>query len=325
MAIQGEGARFEVMRFEGSDEQVSAAWLQARRAGVGGSDVAAIMGLSTYKGAYTLWAEKSGLAEPEDISDRPAVHWGNVLEPVVGAEYRANHPGREVRRVNGLCRSVERPWALASLDYEVRDEGGTWGVLEIKTVGFRRAPDWDEGVPVYYQTQVQHYLDVTGRPYCDVAVLVAGQDYREYRIEADAEDQAAVRRAVDAFWAMVSSGEAPDPCACDSGALLKACGEGEGMLEEADASDVPELAAWLAAKARADAAKGALDEATAALKGRIGAARGIEVPQGRVVWSRGKRRSFDRKRFDADMPGVYELYQTEREADMGLRYTERKA
>lgn len=325
MAIQGEGARFEVMRFEGTGEQVSAAWLDARRAGVGGSDVAAIMGLSAYKGAYTLWAEKSGLVEPEDISDRPAVHWGNVLEPVVGAEYRANHPGREVRRVNGLCSSLERPWALASLDYEVRGEDGTWGVLEIKTVGFRRAPDWDEGVPIYYQTQVQHYLDVTGRPFCDVAVLVAGQDYREYRIEADAADQAAIRAAVDAFWAQVQSGEAPDPCACDTGALFKAHPCGEGMLEEADASEVPELAAWLSAKAQAESAKAVLDEAAAALKGRIGSARGIEVPGGRVVWSRCKRRGFDRKRFDADMPGVYELYQTERESDMGLRYTERKA
>ena len=324
MAVCGEGTRFEVVRLSGEGDALRGEWLALRRTGVGGSDVAAVLGLSPYKGAYALWAEKVGVAEPDDLSGSQAVEWGNRLEPVVAAKYKEAHPDREVRRVNGVCRSVARPWALASLDYEVRDPEAGWGVLGIKTVGLRRAGDWDDGVPLYYQTQVQHYLDVTGRPFADVAVLVGGQEWREYRIAADADDQAAVREAVDRFWGMVERREPPDPSGCDSRALLQAHPEAGEWDEVADAADVPELAAWEAARAAADAAKRALDDRAAALKARIGDARGVRAPGVRVTWKRGVRRTFDRKRFDADNPGVYDAYCREATADFGLALTREK-
>ena len=35
-------------------------WLEQRRKTVGGSDAAAIVGLSQYASAYTVWADKTG-------------------------------------------------------------------------------------------------------------------------------------------------------------------------------------------------------------------------------------------------------------------------
>ena len=35
-------------------------WLLDRRKGIGGSDVAAIMGLNKWKSAYQIWLEKTG-------------------------------------------------------------------------------------------------------------------------------------------------------------------------------------------------------------------------------------------------------------------------
>ena len=323
MAVSGENVSFTVIRLDGDGDELRRAWLEARASGVGGSDVAAVLGLSPYKGAYTLWAEKRGLAEAPDLSGNQAVEWGNRLEPVVAEKYRQAHPDRRVERVNGICRSMERPWALASLDYQVHDPEDGWGVLEIKTVGLRRAGDWAEGVPLYYQTQVQHYLDVTGRAWADVAVLVGGQEYREYRLWADQDDQAAIREAVDGFWAMVRDGTEPDVAGCDAQAILQAHRQPGEFEEVPDVDALPEVRRWREAREALDAAKERLDGRAAELKARIGDAKGLDSPTGRVTWKRGTRKSFDRKRFDADMPGVYDSYTKQATADFGLAYTSR--
>lgn len=315
---------YEVIRFKGTDEEVSAAWRAERRKGIGGSDVAAIMGLSRYRSPYEVWAEKVGAYDPPDISGVQAVEWGNRLEPVVKKKYAEEHPDRLARRLNGLLRSIARPWAQASLDYEVRDPDLGWGVLEIKTVGLRRASDWEEGVPVYYLTQVAHYLGVTGRPFADVAVLVGGQEYRDYRIARDEEDVAAVEAAVDSFWRdRVLACDPPQAGAGDGPAVFAAHPSGDAYLVMADA-ECPELARWLAARKAADAAKSELDAAASALKLAIGDAEGIDADSGRVTWQRGTRRKFSRTRLEADYPGLYDTYCEESPCDMGLRWRERK-
>ena len=45
-------------------------WLKARRKGIGGSDAASVLGISPWKSNVQLWEEKTGIAEPEDISDK---------------------------------------------------------------------------------------------------------------------------------------------------------------------------------------------------------------------------------------------------------------
>lgn len=322
MAIQGEGRAFELVRTPDGDRD---AWLAQRRLGVGGSDVAAIMGLSPWRGAYEVWSEKSGLTEAPDLSAKESVQWGNILEPVVGGHYAELHPDREVRRVNAVCRSIARPWAQASLDYEVRDPELGWGVLEIKTAGLRSEPDWDGGVPLWYQTQAAHYLSVTGRPFADVAVLIGGQAYREYRLTRDPDDIAAVDAAVDAFWRMVEDGTEPPLTGSpgESSALMERHPEASGELIEA--VETPEaLSGYLAAKAALDGAKRELDRWASKLKSEIGDASGIDCPEGRVTWVRGTSKRFDRKRFDAENPGTYEKYCEAVPRDMGLRFRPRK-
>ena len=117
------------------------------------------------------------------------------MEPVIGNWYREQYPDRTVRRVNAICKSLKRPWAQASLDYEVKD-GLVWGVLEIKTA--RTAADWQEGVPAYYLTQIMHYMQVTNRPFADVAVFFRDTcEFKCFRVDYDQEDGAAVQAAVD--------------------------------------------------------------------------------------------------------------------------------
>ena len=323
MAIQGEGQAFELIRVPDGDRQ---AWLDVRSRGIGGSDVAALMGLSPYRTPYETWAEKSGLAEPEDISGRPAVMWGNILEPVVGNHYETVHPDRKVRRVNAVCRSIQRPWAQASLDYEVLDpDEGEWGVLEIKTASERMKEQWDEGVPLYYLTQVTHYMSVTGRRYADVAVLIGGNDYREYRVYRDEDDIASVNEAVDGFWKRVESGDAPDVLGTvgESHILFRQHKGGSEVIEDYG-QDPDELTEYLAAKATYEAAKEVYQLRQVKLKQLIGDDKGFESDSGRVVWSRSTRTTLDSNRLKAEMPEVYRQYAVTKEADLGVRFYKRK-
>lgn len=315
MAIKGENSVFELLRTDGSRE----AWLAIRKEGVGGSDVAAIMGLSHFRSAYSVWAEKSGLYEPEDIGDKPAVHWGNVLEPIVGGEYAENHPEREVRRVNAVCRNLKRPWAQASLDYEVKDPDLGWGVLEIKTAGAMRAKDWEDGVPVYYQTQVAHYLSVTGRPFADVAVLIGGSDYREYRIMRDLEDEAAVVGAVDAFWAdNVLGGKPPEITGArdDAAAVFGANRAGNGEVDYVDLSD--NMTAFLIAKKDKQRADETFRVMSNRMKKEIGERSALDCDEGRFTWRRYTVNQFDSKAFKADHPDLAEQYTRTADRDGGI-------
>lgn len=58
-----------------------------RKTFIGGSDAATICGLNPWKTRYQLWQEKTGQAEPTDLSENERVYWGNVLEEVVATEW----------------------------------------------------------------------------------------------------------------------------------------------------------------------------------------------------------------------------------------------
>lgn len=301
-----------------------AAWLDVRRKGVGGSDVAAIMGLSKYRSPYEVWAEKLGLVSSPDLSDNSAVQWGNILEPVIADHYKSLHKSTVVKPGSCVMRSLKRPWAQASLDYEIYVPGLGNGVLEIKTAGSRSSAEWDEGVPVYYLTQVMHYMSVTGWKFADVAVLIGGQDYREYRIMRDKDDIDSVEQAVDGFWHLVETREEPEILGIgrEGSALIERYGVGEGDAEcDIDPDD---LESWITYNNLLKSTKATVAMYANRLKDRIGGGKSITCPSGKVVWVRSKSKKFDEKAFRESHPDLYEEFCEERERDMGIRFYERK-
>ena len=317
MAIYGENDRFTLVRC--GDE---AEWLEERRKGIGGSDVAAVMGLSPWKTPAQLWMEKTGRVEPDDIGDRPYVRFGNIMEPIVGKWFAERHPELRVRRVNAICRSTARPWAQASLDYEVFD-GTAWGVLEIKTARSKR--DWADGVPAYYLTQVTDYLSVTGRTYAYVAVFFRDTcEFADYRVERDEEDVAAVESAVDAFWHDYVEADVMPALVGTSGeaAGLASMWPSGGAFATAGADADELIAAYQDAAERERRAKADKTEAATKLMGLIGDSKGIETDVARVTWVRSERETFDAKALRADHPEVYARYASRSTRNGGLRVRE---
>src|SRR5262245_2757565 len=153
-------------------------WLVARRKGIGGSDAAAVLGLSPWKSALELYTEKLGMGEPE--YDEPEyIYWGKVLEPVIADRY-AKETGRTLEDPGSflLQWSTEYPFMFCTVDrfIEAPQKPGR-GVLEIKTAaGFKRK-DWLADPPLEYLIQLQHNMIVTGCEWGSFAVLIGGNDF----------------------------------------------------------------------------------------------------------------------------------------------------
>lgn len=149
-------------------------WLEARKATIGSSDIAVIVGESTHKSAYTLAAEKLGLI-PEIIDDatRELMDIGHLMQPTLLSLYEYK-TGRKVRAVKGWRTHKELEWATASLDGEAAPRI----VVEAK---WTHAKAWRSGerVPGSVAVQVQWQLFVTGWDVADVIVL----DYVQPRVE----------------------------------------------------------------------------------------------------------------------------------------------
>lgn len=170
-------------------------WLDARRAGIGGSDVGAIMGFNQYKSAYQVFLEKTGQYHEE--VDNEAVYFGNALEDFVAQEF-AKRTGKKVRRLNKMLVHPEHDFMLANLDRVVVGERA---VLECKTASEYVKEAWEgEEIPASYLCQVHHYLAVTGFEKAYIAVLVGGNKFIWKEIERDEEFiQIIIDREKD-FW-----------------------------------------------------------------------------------------------------------------------------
>lgn len=92
-------------------------WLRERKKGIGGSDVAAILGLSKWKSAYDIWVDKTTDVLQEEYSNE-SIYWGNVLEEVVAQEF-SKQTGFKVRRNNKILQHPEYYWMRASIDRKI--------------------------------------------------------------------------------------------------------------------------------------------------------------------------------------------------------------
>ncbi len=174
-------------RFIAHLENGSPEWHELRRSGIGGSDIAAICKTSPWTSPMALWAKKTARIE-DNYSPSEAAEWGTRLEGAIVQEFADNHPELQVITDAGTWRHEERDWQLANPDGIIYDPATDQHfILEIKTSQFE--DDWADGVPAYYQTQIQWYMQTFGFCKAYVAALFHGNKYREFEIEANEFEQ----------------------------------------------------------------------------------------------------------------------------------------
>ncbi len=144
-------------------------WLECRMHGpmgdipytVGGSDVAAVFGVSPWVTPMELWMIKKGRMKPAVKANAGQLMMGHLLEPVAAYWY-GEKTGNKVEEDTNLYQHADHPYALANFDRRfVRASDNEPGILECKSCTYHKADEWADGaVPLHYELQLRFYLAV---------------------------------------------------------------------------------------------------------------------------------------------------------------------
>ena len=186
---------------------------------IGGSSLAAILGVSPWESPYEAWLKLTGKVGP--TPDNQYMARGRKWEPIIADIYQAAHPEFQVSDENPVTgqswfvRDTEHEYLTGQPDRILADPYGTIvSGLEIKTASARTAASWgaegSDEVPQGYLLQSNWYAGLMGVKSWKLYVMFFAEPQfdgpempsrtREYNIDFDPELYAlCYDRAVD-FW-----------------------------------------------------------------------------------------------------------------------------
>jgi putative phage-type endonuclease len=196
-------------------------FLQRRKQGIGGSDVAAIAGLSPWRSPLDVYYDKLNIELGADrweemlpIGETAARYWGSVHESAIGKAYTAV-TGRKIQHYNRLIVHPDKEYFIGDVDFLAYCEDGSRPAkpkgeivtdkgIECKTS--RYADDnwgtsFTDEIPMWYLTQNQWYMGL--RPVLksfDVPSLFCGSDFRIYTVWQASEVIERIQDIADDFW-----------------------------------------------------------------------------------------------------------------------------
>lgn len=186
-----------------------------RTQGIGGSDVPVIVGLSPYRSALDLWAEKRG--ETIDREQSLAQRIGQIFEGPIAQLYAEQESCKVVKHpVVGIDTKTQTVLPVMERIYGFP----TWSQIDRRRLGkptrgvevkhTARLDRFAEGsTPEDVQVQVQHAMKLTGWQSFDVVSLAGGRQLLVATVVADKDVQDAIVEAGREFWQRVKSGEQP--------------------------------------------------------------------------------------------------------------------
>jgi putative phage-type endonuclease len=291
---------------------LTAEQLEARKRGVGGSEILAALGKDSRCSRLELYKRKVGEMPEPNFADNERVYFGQLLEPVIREEFSR----RTKQRVIVPAQTLFHPTAplLGHPDgwMPAIREG-----VEIKMADKYEAEEFGEEdsdqVPVRYLVQCAAYMALTNADWWQLCVLIGGNDLRIYRIPRDPEIEAAVIAGASEFWSHVETRTAPDPQTPEEVRMRwpKDTGSRIAATEEMQALCVELKAAKSLLKSAAERE----DELKAQIQRFMGEHADLHAPgalKPLATWRTAKPSlKFDEARFAARHPRVHAKYQRE--------------
>lgn len=168
-----------------------------RKGYIGGSDIAAILGLSRWKTPLQVWAEKTGNIIPEDISGKLHIRLGNKLEQTV-CDLFEEETGKKVEKRDEPLIHPKHDFIRGRIDRAVVGERA---ILEAKTTSPWNARAWEgEEIPQEYILQTMFYMELAGSDRGYIACLVGNQNFHVRTIERDEKMQKEMIQKAVEFW-----------------------------------------------------------------------------------------------------------------------------
>jgi putative phage-type endonuclease len=187
---------------------------QERQNYIGGSDAAAIVGLSKWKTAYEVWLGKTG--QGVEKSETLPMKVGTLMESIV-ADLWAQQYQKKIKRSNKTLFAKDYPFIGGNLDRLILGEKA---FLEVKTAGERLSKEWEGGkIPLSYLVQCLHYLYVTQFPKAYLCVLIGNRELKSYEIfykDYEKQINQIIAKEVD-FWNNFVITKTPPPVSASDG------------------------------------------------------------------------------------------------------------
>lgn len=264
---------------------------------IGGTTVAAILGASSYRTPWDVWAQLTGRVTSKHEKARGPMLWGTRHEPTIIKAYGEDHnpdvtPCAVSYRLKKDRHLRLSPDALAAPSVVVDAKTARW-----------RGPEWGEdgsdGVPASYLIQVTWYCRFLRRKTWAIPALFGGSDDALFTGEYDAELGDVLEEQTRRFYRdHVIAGVPPEP---EAGALVtrylserfpRALSKTLEPATDSVTEAARQLAGWKLAEKYVAARK---EEIENALKLRIGSGAGFAGDGFKVRWTDVKQERTDWK------------------------------
>ena len=180
-------------------------FLLDRKKGIGGSDVASILGVSPFRTALDVYNDKVS----RDVVDEPNENMkrGIRAERYILEEY-VERTGETLETNIPTIVNKEYPFMRANIDARIKGQNV---VIEAKST---KAPmsSWEEGIPEYYKSQVAFYAMLSDAERVDIPVLFSGWKYACFTYWRDEAYESRIKEDVVNFWQEhIAKGIPPHP------------------------------------------------------------------------------------------------------------------
>ncbi len=252
---------------------------------IGGTDAAAILGLSKWRTPFQVWLEKTGQAEPQ--VENSSMEWGKRLEDAVARKWADEH-NVAILEPGVFLRHKKHKFLGGSPDrLAVCPRGG----LEVKTARYG-APwgDMPDEIPADYWLQCQWYTGLHRDLDCwNLAVLIGGVEYKDYVIPFDRETYELAVEVCAKFWVDHVQTRVPPPIdgsEAAGGWLRKKFPAAGNALGIATQTQGELIAARIKLKEQIKEQEKLLAIMDNQLKEAIGERKGLVCDDGKVTWVR---------------------------------------
>lgn len=274
--------------------------------GVGCSELAIALGVSSYETAYALWERKVGRAfnKPSTL----AMRLGVPLEPIIKALYE-ERTGRKLRRNRKKFVHPTLP-LIGHLDYEVVGEQVLVDAKSSLSFGGRNryGADGSDELPPEHILQGNGYMMLRGWKEIDFAVLMIGPEFRIFTLKADPEIQAMIEEGLAQFWSHVVNDTPPELTTLDDAARRFPTAFNGGI--SADPKIAGLLAAYRGVKQEIKDKEAQADAYELIIKEAMGEAEALLDDQDKPLctWKNSVRSSLDTTRLKNELPMIAEQY-----------------
>lgn len=167
-------------------------WKEWRRGGIGGSDIGALLGLSSWASPTSLYFDKVGELVDDDVPDTDRQRIGKRMEAVLALEFN-DRTGLFVAGAQTRCEHSHFPWARCTVDGFVLDSPhgspGVDGELSLGTVQMKTDGrfGWPDGIPPSIRAQCVWEMGVTDHLHGWLIVMFAGFRIEVLELDWDTE------------------------------------------------------------------------------------------------------------------------------------------